>query len=73
MAKKNRLAGLVRGADVSPAPMSRDQEREHMRYRAEDALRTITRAEEIRCDKPLMREVKRVAKEQAKTLAKVCK
>jgi hypothetical protein len=41
-----------------------------MRYRAEDALRTITRAAECRRDKDLMRHVKRLVKDQAKAVCK---
>lgn len=43
--------------DDMPVPMI------DKRYRAEDALRTLTRAEEIRKDKGLMREVGKIAEE----------
>lgn len=49
-------AGIV-GPDRSP---------EEMRYRAEEALRTIHRAESFKKDKELIRHVKKMAKEQAK-------
>lgn len=49
-------AGIV-GPDRSP---------EEMRYKAEDALRTIHRAAEHQRDKELMRHVKKIAKSQAK-------
>lgn len=58
----NRLAKL---AGIKPAEVGPD-----MRYRAEEALRTITRAEECRRDKPLMREVKKLAKTQVKAVCK---
>lgn len=60
----NRLAKLA-GIKASPVEMAPD-----MRYRAEDALRTITRAEECRRDKALMREVKKLAKTQVKAVCK---
>jgi hypothetical protein len=41
------------------------------RWRARDALSTLNRAEEIRGDKELMREVKKEAKAQIKTAQKV--
>lgn len=41
-----------------PAPRMRDDE---MRWKAQDALRTITQAEEFKRDKALMREVKNLA------------
>jgi hypothetical protein len=50
-----------------PAAASADDKR----YRAEDALRTLQRAEEIRQDAPLMREVERCRQEQMKALARV--
>lgn len=41
------------------------------KYKAEDALRTLTRADEIRRDGSLMKDVQKLAKEQMGTLAKV--
>lgn len=40
-------------------------------WRARDALSTLTRAEEIRRDKPLMRDVKAEAKKATKALGAV--
>jgi hypothetical protein len=40
---------------------------------AEDAIRTLTRAEEIKKDSNLMQHVKKHAAEQVKTMQKVCK
>lgn len=70
---KNRLAKLTArstAVDAAPAPYrpSAKEQAERRRYQAEDALRTITRAEEIKRDRPLMRDVKACAREQAKTL-----
>lgn len=49
-----------------------DKERER-KYRAEDALRTMQRADEIKSDKGLMRDMKALAKEQMASLNKVAK
>lgn len=69
---KNRLAKLTNKsivATTNSGPVAdkgyKDQER---RYRAEEALRTITRAEEHKRDRSLMADVKKCAREQAKTL-----
>lgn len=43
------------------------------RYRAEEAMRTLMRASEHMKDRGLMRDVKRLAKEQAAALSKVAK
>jgi hypothetical protein len=43
------------------------------RYQAEDAIRTLTRAEEIKKDAGLMKQVKAHAAEQTKIMQKVCK
>lgn len=58
MTKTNKLVAAT-------APMA------DRKWQAEDALRTLTRAGEIQRDKSLMREVKKCAREQMKTLAKV--
>lgn len=49
-----------------------DIERER-RYAAEDAMRTITRAEEIKSDSRLMSDVKTLAREQMSNLKKFSK
>lgn len=43
------------------------------RYAAEDAIRTLTRADEIKGDKRLMSDVQALAKEQMKTAQKFAK
>lgn len=48
--------------------MSSDHAAQERKYRAEEALRTITRAEEHKRDRVLMKDVKACAREQAKTL-----
>lgn len=59
MAKKSQVVG-VSAAD-------------ERKWRAEDALRTLTRADEIRKDAQLMRDVKKCAAEQIKTAQTVIK
>jgi len=41
------------------------------KWRAEDALRTLTRAEEIRGDKALMKDVERCRQEKMRELAQI--
>jgi hypothetical protein len=53
---------------LTPAmPLSTEQHK----WQTEDALRTITRAEEIKTDRKLMQDVKRLATQQQKTLSRV--
>jgi hypothetical protein len=58
---KNKLADMA-----MPSPV------DDMKWRAKDALNTLTRAEEIKRDKGLMKHVKCEARNQAKALSKVC-
>lgn len=44
---------------------------EDKKWRAEDALRTLTRAEEIRGDGALMKDVERCRQEKMRELAKI--
>lgn len=41
------------------------------KYECEDALRTLTRAEEIKADPELMKEVQKLAKKQKKTISSI--
>ena len=56
-----------------PAKLTAEDKKRQMKYMAEDAIRTLTRAEEIKKDSGLMRAIKSHSKEQIKTLQKVCK
>ncbi len=77
MAKKSSIASqaaaIVKAVKVAeakpmnPAPRREPDEYER-KYRAEEALRTLTRAEECKRDKALMGDVKRLANEQMKSL-----
>lgn len=71
MAKKSTPAP---GNPVSqPYKPSAAEKKMQQRYQAEDAIRTLTRAEEIKKDAALMKAVQSHSKEQIKTLQKVCK
>lgn len=52
-------------------PSAEDKARER-KYRAEDDIRTMQRAEEIRADKERMKAMKSIAKEQMNGLKKIC-
>lgn len=76
MAKKK----LPTAKYVSDAPaactaykQSKEEIARQRRYNAEDAMRTITRAEEIKSDNRLMGDVKSLAKEQMENLKKFSK
>ena len=43
------------------------------RYRVEEAMRTLARAEEHRKDKGLMKDVRALAKKHVQTMSKLCK
>lgn len=55
----SRSTGMVAGED--------------MKYKAQDALRTLQRAKEIERNRPLMKAVKAEAKSMMKNLSNVCK
>lgn len=67
----------VAGAKVStmPEPATAkmdDYEAREKRYKIEDALGTIERAEKFKADKSLMRDVKKMAKDKMKMYGKLC-
>lgn len=72
MTKKPKLpVEMPSTASCAPyKPNKADVERER-RYRAEDALRSIQRADEVRSDKALMKDVKQYVKDQAKIVSKL--
>jgi hypothetical protein len=57
---------MARKPTASPKLSAEDK-----RWRAENALQTLTRAEQIRADSALMADVKKYAQDQVKTLSKV--
>lgn len=70
---KNKLSGMIRADSPAPRESTRQEQAERKRWEAEDALRTITRAEEIKKDRGLMAHVRRCANEQMKNLQCVTK
>lgn len=72
---KNKLmSNKISHADapsVAPYRPSKEEQERQRRYAAEDALRTLQRAEECRRDPQLMRDVKQVAKQQMAVLKNV--
>lgn len=68
---KSRIS-TAEAAPISYKRTKEDVERER-RYRAEDAMRTLTRADEIKGDSRLMNDVKMLAKEQMAVAKKFAK
>lgn len=78
MAKKNGVAALVKSTSSDypsavPYRQSAEDKARERRYKAEDALRCLTRATEVQRDKALMRDVKALAQQQMKELSAVTK
>ena len=69
MAKKS--TGMLTTSAATPYKPTAAEVKERKRW--EDALRTLQRAEEIKNNSALMRQVKERAREQVKTMQKVCK
>jgi len=71
---KNAIANLTEATPISVAerykPSKEDIAREK-KYRAEDDIRTLQRAEEIKKDKERMTAAKQVAKSQIQDLKKI--
>lgn len=77
----NKLTKLLPAAETASIgypspPRASKEDREAMemrerRYRAEDALRCLTRAQEIMKDSQLMRDVRQIAKEQMQSLQRL--
>lgn len=77
MAQKsaNKLSKIMSTAADSPMPakVDKDWEARERVYRAEEDIRTLTRAKEIQADAARMRAVKQVATQQVKTLSSIAK
>lgn len=74
MAKKSSSKGI--GLDVAtsmPRGSTAKQMQQEKRWQAEDDLRTLQRAAEIKSDRARMATAKSVATEQMKALARVAK
>lgn len=72
-ATKNKISAMVDMPTPAPYKTTAAEKAERRKWEAQDALRTITRAEEIRRDRGLMAEVKKCAREQVKSLECVTK
>lgn len=72
MAKSNRLPIAETNAMPTVSKPSADDRELEMKYRAEDALRDIERAENHKSDKNLMKYVKQAAKTKIKAMKKIC-
>lgn len=70
MAKKSKRLPVESLGSAVPTATDKARER---RYQVSDALSTMQRAEEIRKDKSLMKDIKCLAKEQMQSLGKVAK
>lgn len=55
-----------------PMPSRSTMDADEKRWRAEDAMRTLMRAEELKKDKKLMSDVQKMAKEQAAKMSGLC-
>lgn len=78
MAKKNKLPVAPSTSYLCDAPTkaykpSPEEKARQRRYAAEDGLRAIQRAEEIKKDKQCMADIKALAKEQMDNLKKFSK
>lgn len=74
MAKKRLPVAKPSTVEVAkPYPQTKEQRDRERRYAAEDALRAIQRAEEVKANKSLMADVKALANEQVNNLKKFCK
>lgn len=74
MAKKRLPVAKISTVEVAtPYPQTKEQKDRERRYAAEDGLRAIQRAEEIKNNKTLMADIKALANEQVLNLKKFCK
>lgn len=71
MAKKSTLKNAIADAPQPYKQTQADIAREK-KYQAEDDIRTLQRAEEIKKDKARMSAAKQVAKSQMQDLKKIC-
>lgn len=57
-----------KSSKLSPSPYAAEDKR----WKTEDAMRTLMRAEELKKDRALMKDVECLAKEQAQKLSGLC-
>lgn len=58
--------------DAPTASIDKSYEARERKYRAEDALRDIERAEQHKRDKALMSDVKKLARDKVNSLKNIC-
>jgi hypothetical protein len=63
---------VAKQAAPKKSPATPSYAAEDKRWKTEDAMRTLMRAEELKKDKSLMRDVEAMAKEQAQKLSGLC-
>lgn len=70
---KNKLptTSTVEVACPTPYKRTKEDEARDRRYKAEDGLRALQRADECRKDKQLMKDIKSLAEEQMSALKKI--
>jgi hypothetical protein len=72
-----KTKAIVALADIpmmhTPMRSSKEDRARERRYQAEDALRTIARAEEHKANPSLMKTVKKIAAEHVRSMAKIAK
>lgn len=71
-ASKSKKPIPVKIVSDSPSPSNKSYEASERKYRAEDALRDIERAEKHKRDAGLMSDVKALAKDKVASLKKIC-
>lgn len=71
---KNAIAGPANTAPIAVERYkpSKEEVAREKKYQAEDDIRTLQRAEEIKKDKERMNAAKQVAKSQMQDLKKIC-
>lgn len=69
----NKLPAVDYPSPCAPVKMTKEDEARRRRYAAEDGLRTLNQAEEIRSDKQRMADIKSLANEQMANLKKFSK
>lgn len=76
MAKKSSMSPVVKADGGKPRSTTTSSidtmKADEKRWRTEDAMRTLMRAEELKKDKALMSDVERMAKDQATKLSGLC-
>lgn len=72
--KKSSLKNAISSPSAvnSPYTPSKEDIAREKKYQAEDDIRTLQRAEEIKKDKSRMNAVKQMAKSQVQDLKKIC-